>query len=508
MLREKLQVLEQLRQGLASEPNAVTEGTVKALLESLNSELHTEIGFSTHLSQMIEKLNGRRSEQDREIFAMGQKLADSEARMSRLEVEKAEVRAQMDRLSAELAQRDRSLAAANDTAANLQQALQSKQRKIEEQKKYCVELKAALEQCQASMSGVRRNEEIIRKHVAAQDQEIRRLRGQYELSMREKSGLVQKGTELEAQVVSLKANLKERLEEGEKLKAEIRDGLQAREKLARELKGAKEGSRKLEEDVAARRREKELVMTNCCRLMEDNKRLHAETQRLSQICASSRSGDAAVQALQGRVDQQNAELSGLRTQLAQAEGRLTEAEARLADALAQKERLQEELSSREDRLSTLKAEMVALEKSKRDITAQMSRFAQQANELKSHLRRVEAERVDLETRLRSEASSYGSPAAADMKRQLGQLSTNLERAQAQLRALERERDVLNEDIKLEKTRTMRMEERCNQERAKLAEQQSIINVRHGRGSGGIITGCLLGTGVGSGKTETAAGAAW
>lgn len=142
-IREKLAVLDRLKHDASLAPSTAEEMsqlTVHAMLESLMAELHTEVGFCSHLNKMVEKLNSRKIEQDRELQQLGEKLYDAEAKLAKSEAEKAEIKAQVDRLSTDFARKEGAFNTTSEVIHNLRQALEAKQVKIDEQKSKTITL--------------------------------------------------------------------------------------------------------------------------------------------------------------------------------------------------------------------------------------------------------------------------------------------------------------------------------------------------------------------------------
>lgn len=108
--------------------------TVNALLESLSAELNTEVRFTSHLNQLVDKLNNRRLQQDHELTSLNEKIGDLEGKIAKLESEKYELRGHLERATNDLIRKDGTYSNNNEVITNLQQALDSKQSKIEEQK--------------------------------------------------------------------------------------------------------------------------------------------------------------------------------------------------------------------------------------------------------------------------------------------------------------------------------------------------------------------------------------
>ena len=108
--------------------------TVNAVLESLSAELNTEVSFSSHLNQLVDKLNRRRAEQDQEISHMSDRIRELETKIIESEGERATLKGKLDRLVADLESREENAATSSEVIRSLQLALDSKQLKIEEQK--------------------------------------------------------------------------------------------------------------------------------------------------------------------------------------------------------------------------------------------------------------------------------------------------------------------------------------------------------------------------------------
>ena len=108
--------------------------TSQAVLESLSAELHTEVGFTTHLNQMVEKLNSRRNEQDTEIRKLHDKLRGFEETIVNLEAEKSQIKGQLDQANYELARKEGNMDTTQEVIKSLQNALEEKKTKIAEQK--------------------------------------------------------------------------------------------------------------------------------------------------------------------------------------------------------------------------------------------------------------------------------------------------------------------------------------------------------------------------------------
>lgn len=453
--------------------------TVQALLESLSAELSTEVCFTSHLNQLVEKLNKRRVEQDRDLAACFEKLGNAETKLAKQEGEKIDMSNRLDRALRELAHKDGSFSTNNEVVANLKQALELKQAKIEEQKTYCAEIKSALDQCQISMANMRRNEEMIRKHVTSQDFDISMLRKQTEQLALEKGKLSGSVQELENELVGLKNVLKDKSVENERLSSELRASLNAQEKQLVELRTAKESISELEDAVVSKRREKDLLMTTYCRVIKDNEKLHADLQKIQEDLVASRTGDsqseAAFKAFQTKSQLQAQEIERLKTHIVTAETKIQELETQLRDAVQCKRQVEEESSERKREITTLKGLVSSLERNKKDLAAQMARFGKQASELRNHLRRIEEERNGLQVKLKG-AAAMDNPAAKTLQHQLASVTMELEQVKMQLHLLERERDGLSQQLRMEKTKYEKMEQAMMQERNKRLEKEVVVQV--------------------------------
>lgn len=478
MMKEKVAMLERLKHDGVSGNGEMANMTVNALLESLSAELNTEVCFSTHLNQLVEKLNKRRIEQDKELSAFTERIRDSDLRISKLEGEKAELRSRLERATNDLLRKDNSSSTNNEVIFNLQQALEVKTAKIDEQKKYCGELKTALDQCQLSMANMRRNEEMIRNHVMAQDEEIRSLRVKYEQVAGDNSKVVQKITEMTSELTMMKSAFSDKTAECQRIEAELKAAIVVKEKASMDVKNLKSHIVELEEAILAKRKEKDLLMTTYCRVIKDNEKLHADMQKLHDDYVSSRTGDVqseqAMKAFQTKITIQAQELERMRTQISEADRKIIELESRLDETQKGRRRLDDDTRDKDREIASLKSVISSLERSKKDIAAQMARFGQQASELRTCLRRIEEERNDLQNKLKS--SALDSPMARNMQTQLATVSMELDQARTQLRLMEREKEMLSQQVQLEKLRSIKLEEMLTQERNKASDSDNLVNV--------------------------------
>lgn len=133
-IREKVALLDRLKQENPSGSSEFAQVTVQTILESLTTELHAEVGFSSHLNQIVEKLNARRLEQDKELSSLQQKVREAEEKVLRAEHEKVQLKGQLERALNDVVRKDGALATTDEVIKNLQQALEAKQGKIDEQK--------------------------------------------------------------------------------------------------------------------------------------------------------------------------------------------------------------------------------------------------------------------------------------------------------------------------------------------------------------------------------------
>lgn len=323
---------------------------------------------------------------------------------------------------------------------------------------------------------MRRNEEMIRKHVVSQDEEIRAHRLKYEALNGEKARWQSRVAELEAEMVMIKNAFKDKADEGNKSANDLKSLMLAKEKAELDLKSAKDHVRELEETLLAKRKEKDLLMTTYCRVIKDNEKLHSDLQKLHEDFLATKAGDlqseTAMKAFQTKIQVQSQELDRFKSQLGQAEGRINELESRLQDSQRSSKRLEDEVRDKEREIRSLKGIIESLEKSKRDIAGQLARFGQQANELRGHLRRMEDEKSDLQSKLKS--STMDSPANRNLQNQIVALTMDLDQSKSQLRTLEREKETLSHQAKLEKLKATQMEEMMKGERSKRLEKESII----------------------------------
>lgn len=328
------------------------------------------------------------------------------------------------------------------------------------------------------MANIRRNEEMIRQHVIAQDNEIRGLRSQYEQISLEKTRLTQRVSELESEILLVKGAFRDRTEENQRLSAELKTVLVAKEKAIMDLKTTSDHIVELEEALTAKRREKDMLMTTYCRVIKDNERLHGEFQKLHDEYASSRVGDvqsdSAMKAFQTKVQIQSQELDRLGLQITESEAKVVELEGKLEDVQKSKRRLEDEFKHKEREIKSLKSIISSLEQSKKDLAAQTARFGQQAADLRTHLRRIETEKTELQNKLKS--SSLDSPLIRNIQAQLRETMMDLDRTQSHLRLVEREKETLEQQIQFEKIKSSQIEEMMTQERNKRAEQESLLGV--------------------------------
>ena len=343
---------------------------------------------------------------------------------------------------------------------------------------YCSDLKTALDQCQASMANMRRNEEMIRQHVVSQDCEIRNLKNQYESIMGENAKLVKKIADFESEHVMLKNAFREKSEEAQRLRGEYQSALTAKDRALMDLKAAKDHITEMEDALNAKRREKDLLMTTYCRVIKDNERLHADMQKLHDDYMSNRTGDLqsenALKAFQTKLQLQNQELERLRTNLDQDEAKILDYESKIQEMQKSKRIVEQDLQDREKEIRSLKGVIASLERSKKDIAAQMARFGQQANELRHHLRRLEDEKNDLQSKFRS--ATLDSTVVRSLQTQLATMSMDLDQTRIHLRSLEKERENLNHQIQIERKRAVEMEEMLAHERNQRLEKENLVNV--------------------------------
>ncbi len=487
MLKEKLVVLDKVRRegfagGEASGPGEKDDTgrmaslTVRSLLESLSGELNTEVCFTSHLNQLIDKLNKRRLEQDGELARCQERLYEAEAQLTRQEMEKAELAGRLEITLEELSKRSGTSASSGEVVANLQQALESKQSKIDEQKRYCTEIKAALDNCQQTMAHMRRNEDMIKKHIQSQDEEIASLKRASEHFAQERTKYTARMQEVEGELAKGRAASKDKAAENAKLVVELREARGAEEKALATLRTSKDRIAELEETVASKRKEKDLLMTTYCRVIKDNEKLHADLQKIQDGLASSRAGDAnaegVIKAFQTKIQLLSQDVERLKGQLEESQAKVGELEAKLYEAVRARGRLEEEERERKAEAAALKGTVASLERSKKDLAAQTARFGQQAADLRGHLRRIEEERNDLQRQLASVTKE--NPSAKILQSHLAKVSMDLDYMRSQMHALEREKDTVSSELHSERVKSERMEQVALEERNQRLEKERAI----------------------------------
>lgn len=338
----------------------------------------------------------------------------------------------------------------------------------------------AMEQSQAAMANMRRNEEMIRQHVLSQDEEIKRSRTALARVEAERLKATQRCSEMEAELNMIKTAFKEKTDEAQRLHAELKYAINSQEKAQMDVKAASDHVKELEDMLASKRKEKDLLMTTYCRVIKDNERLHADLQKLHEDFTATKVGDAqsesTIKAFQTKLQAQAQELENCRVQLGQADGRIAELSSKLDETVRSKRRIEDELQEKSREIGHLKGVVASLERSKKDIAAQMARFGQQAADLRNHLRRIEDERADLQERLKN-SSTGDSPVSRGLHGQLSNMSRELDQIKARLRTVEREKDSLAHQLQLEKVKSSEVEEMMNQERNRRLEKESLLDVR-------------------------------
>lgn len=411
MLREKVVALERVANAIVQEEGE-QPGTLKMMIENLVSEITTELSFSSHLGQMVDKLNKRRTEQDAEVTKLVSRVRELEGRIQEAEGERALMKTRLDRTIAELGQRDGQMNSSHEVIRSLQEAIRAKENRIDELQRQAQELRRSVDQLQGSLKAIRKNEDIIKQHAASQDQELTGLRSSMTLVEMERARAVDRTAALEGEVRSLRATLQDKSAEASKYATELKFSVTAQEKATMEQRTAKDQVRELEEMVTAKRKEKDLLMTTYCKVIKDNERLHTDLKRLQDEFSANRAVDSqsesTIKAYQTKAQVQVLELEQLRKQLGEAESHSMELERKLEETSRSKKRSEEEVDERIREVGSLKSIISTLEQNKKDIAAQMARFGQQASDLRSHLRRVDVERSELQDKLRSLSGGGGT----------------------------------------------------------------------------------------------------
>lgn len=334
---------------------------------------------------------------------------------------------------------------------------------------YCVELKAALDQCQLAMATMRRNEELIRQHALTQDEEIRKLKSLNEQLSSNKNKSTDYYQKIENEVSILRSGFREKSEENQRLTAELKTALAAQEKALMDLRSTKDSMADLENALQSKRKEKDLLMTTYCRVIKDNEKLHADLQKLQEEHLAMKSGDGShestLKALQSKAQLQQQDNDRLKAALTAQESKVREMESKLDESMKMIKRFEDELADKQKEASHLRGVISTLERSKKDLAGQMARFGQQASELRNHLRSMEAERDDLQGRLRSMLSD--NPAV----RQASALSGDLEATKSQLKMLEKEREMLSHQLQLERIKAEKLDQMLTEERLKRSDHE-------------------------------------
>ena len=178
----------------------------------------------------------------------------------------------MERQSTMLERKDVMIKNLNETICTLKETANGRSLKIEEQKRYVMELLSALESSKQSIKNTRTNEEVVKKHLSGQDEEIKKLKQELSKSMAERTRLEVTIQQLESKISVIKNELDGKKEELQSLLKESK----SKETVVAELRTAQAKISDLEEMIKSRNREKDLMMTTYCRLIKENEKLHSE----------------------------------------------------------------------------------------------------------------------------------------------------------------------------------------------------------------------------------------
>lgn len=462
LIKNKLTQLESFS-GNSDSSKTESESTLKTLIDAISGELSTEIGFAGHLSQLVDKLNKRRADQDSAIADVEKRLRDAEARVLAQETERVELTGRLVRLQAELSTREQSNSASGESVRALQEALNAKQQRLDQHKTHCSELKAALDQCRAGMNSMRKNEEAIRRHVSAQDEEIRNLRSQTEGGTNDRNRLARQVGELTGELSIRSEELLRRTDEVKRHSKEAQEAQRALEKLTSIFKQKEVRVKELEEGLLKRRREKDMLMVTYCRVIKENERLSAELKsHASSDNAATNDGASIQAALQVRAQFQQQEIERLRGQISALESKNQETLQQLSDAIKSKDLSEEELRERSRELSQARAVINTLEKSKKELASQTARFGQQAAELRSHVRRLEGERTEVTRKLNAQITAQGP------------INNEIDLLRSQLAEAEKFRNLGEAALRKEKENIQRLESKSREERRLRIERENAL----------------------------------
>lgn len=467
--------------------SSATLQSLRVMLEAMSTQLHTDLSFGIHLTNVVEKLNIRRSESESEIHQLQEKLCSLTQKEYDIQSSLLTSSLKMEGMEEKVAQVEREEKILLSTIESLKDNVKMTLRNLDLLKKSSIESKQAKDSYEAVISGMKRNEEMIKGHVKGQDEEITRLREALSSLSNTNSGSSGGGggnptSPQLTQLIKDEASLSSLLKQKEA----------ALERAEREIIDVREEAKAAKEILDGRKKERDLLMTTYCKVIKDNERLTFELEEIRSLNSlkNGPSQESTIRAFDQRLKIQSEDMEALRMRVGRAESHARAEEAKSRLLREQLSKWEDEAFQKEKELLGAKGRFSSLEQNKRDLAAQLQRFSSQAKDLRDEVRRVEGERAILEKKLLSSEgqqqqqhpSSLSSSSSSGNEVRL--LSNELSKTKNRISSLLKDKEDLNTILKNNSDQLEFLKEQIRIERKKREDGEAIL--RDVKGAGGEL----------------------
>lgn len=479
--------------------STATLQSLRVMLEAMSTQLHTDLSFGVHLTNVVEKLNIRRNESEAEIQRLQEALTVNVQRENELQSSILTTSLKMEAMQEKVAQVEREEKVLLGTIDALKDNIKVSLRNLDLFKKASTEAKQAKESYEAVIGGMKRNEEMIKGHVKGQDEEISRLRdalsslsGDFNSSGGLSDGGLSTNNSTNTKVPT-SPQLTQLIKDEASLSAKLKEKEAELERAQRDIIEVREEAKAAKEILDGRKKERDLLMTTYCKVIKDNERLTFELEELRNAYnpPATKEQEGTIRAFDQRLKIQSEEMEALRMRVARAESHARAEEAKSRLLKEQLHKWETEAFQREKELLGVKGKHSSLEQNKRDLAAQLQRFSQQAKELRDEVRRVEGERAMLERRLQSSEGQHpsssttsSSSSSSSSGNEVRLLTNELSKTKDRIANLLKEKEDLNSMLRGNSEQLEFLKQQIRIERKKREEGEGIL--RSVKGAGGEL----------------------
>ncbi|OIR58046.1 MAG: uncharacterized protein A8A55_1169 [Amphiamblys sp. WSBS2006] len=421
-----------------------------AIFNTLRTEVETRSRLAKNFSNLIEKLQRRRAEQDEEMRRAWEQTKEFERQIASFEEKKKEAEGELAALRDKEKIKDRALKAQKADIEKLQSEAAVSRSKQAALEKTNEKLEGSVSSAHELLEQTRINTETFETHIKAQDKEIIDLKKKLDEALSAKRKAHEEKIRAEEgyrRVCGELSDLRLEKEEAEKHSNELFEKLSEVEDRSRE---SEEAIAQMQREVKARRNEKDSVMVAYVKLVKDHERAQRELdglkEKVSECLRQEKEYASNLEIVRAGEREEQEKLVLLKRELLEREKRTTKLRDAISALKSENVAKHEEGRRLKGKLSDLQERLDVFARERKEDMGQLKSAATEIEGLKRKYTKLQKEKAALDGRAAAGSESRENA----LMRRIFEMNTEIERLGKRAEKLEHEKNAAEKRFQKEK----------------------------------------------------------